>query len=108
MIQNGAGLSVVNLETSSNDPFIGVIEAILLDGSLLHTLNHRVEVGAHQMNDREDVEVWGQCFGLSEASRNAVEHEEVDFGFKKAQDGLGMHVLTPHLNRDLVGDKFTS
>ena len=42
MIEDGAGLSLVNLETSSDDPLVGVIEAILFDGSLLHPLNHRV------------------------------------------------------------------
>ena len=108
VLEDRTGLSIVDLESPSDDPLVGVIEAVLLDGPFLHALDHRVEVGAHEMNDREDVEVRRQCFGLSEVSWDAVEDEEIDLGFEKAQDRLGMHVLTPHLDGELVGDEFAS
>jgi hypothetical protein len=106
--EDRTGLSIVDLKSPSDDPLVRVIEAILLDGSFLHPLDHRIEVGAYKMNDRQNVEVRRQSLRLSEATWNAIEDEEIDLRFEEAQDGLCVHILTPHLDGEFVGNELPS
>lgn len=103
--QEVLGFLLINLEPSLDDFEIGVVEAVLLEGTALHAGDQLSIVRAGQIQNREDIEGFVQDFGLRPISGQAIEYEEMVGGIKEAGLGFGLDVFAPETDGELVGDE---
>ena len=60
------------------------------------------------MQDFKHFKVLFKMLRLIHIAGNAIEHKDVNVGLVDAQHGLCVHVLSPHLDREFVRDKFAA
>ena len=103
-----ARLAIVDLEALADHLLIGVVDAVLLERAAAHAHHHRLDVGAHEVEHGEHLEMLLERLRLHDIARDPVEHQQVDIRLVDRQHGLRVHVLAPHLDRELVRHKLAA
>ena len=101
-------LALVDLEPLADHLLVGVVDAVLLERAAAHARHHRLDVGAHEVQHGEHLEMLLERLRLRDIARNAVEHQQVDIRLVDREHRLGLHVLAPHLDRELVGNELAA
>ena len=107
-VEHRPRLVVIDLETLADDFFVGVVDAVFLERAAAHARHHRLDVGALEMQHREDLEMLVEMLGLVDIAGNAVKNQQIDIGLVDRKHRLRVHVLPPHFDGESVGHQFAA
>ena len=101
-VEHRAGLLVIHLHAAADDFFIGIIGSAGMNGPPLDAFDERLDVGAGQVDDSEDVNMLINHGCLARTSRDAIEHKKVVVGSVLIRVDEPLHVLPPEPNCQAV------
>lgn len=108
VLKDRVRLALVDLEAALDHFVLGVVGAILFKSALLHALEKLNFVSTYKMDDFEYVNVAIKKTGLLDAAGQAIKNEKVLGRLKEAEDGVGVNVLMPDANGDVVGHELAT
>lgn len=102
-VQQRLRLAFISVQPTPNHFLVGVVEAVVFQRPLLQTRNHLLTVRAAEMKNPLHLDDLFHQFGLSNVSRDAVEHEVVNVRFERMRLDSMFNARFPELNGDLIG-----
>jgi hypothetical protein len=107
-IEDWTGFGLVNRQAIANDFFVRIIEAVILEGAALETLDELRLIGTVQMKNMLHVELIGHLVSLAHVARNPIEDKAIDFWFETAEGLLIFDMVGPKLDREIIRDELTA
>ena len=107
VLQNGAGLFVVDVDSVPDHFLVGVVGAVFGLGSAFHSFDYRRHVVAEEVDDPEDVDLVREQRCLSDSARDAIEDDLGAGGVQGSGGGEGINTFLPEPDRKLIGDEAT-
>ena len=108
MLENGFRLRLVGGETVLDDGLVGVVEAVVLQGTFAQAAGQLGAVGAGEMKHAQHFDVLLHVLGLLHVARDAVQHEEVDLRLEHVGIDALLDVLAPEFHGHVVRDEFAA
>ncbi len=87
---------------------VGIVEPPALDGSLADSRDQFLAIGAGEMEELQDVDMFLEKPGLFHTPRHPIENQDVDVRLEHVQGGAGVDLLPKKPHGQFVGHEIAS